>query len=63
MDYVFNVVMDYFVKMDYLDYEGSEYLGFGDKKKRKVIEGGNRVFIVKLLREEFKKLLELFSKD
>lgn len=63
MDYALNVAMDYPVKTDYPDYEGSEYSGFGDKKKRKVIEGGNRAPTVKLSREELKKLLEPLSKD
>lgn len=35
----------------------------GTKKKRKVIEGGNRAPTVKLSREELKKLLEPLSKD
>lgn len=63
MDYALNVAMDYPVKTDYPDYEGSEYSGFGDKKKRKVIEGGNRAPTVKLSRDELKKLLEPLSKD
>lgn len=63
MDYVFNVKVDYFEKIEYLDYEGSDYLGFEDNKKRKVMESGNGVLIVQLMRDELKSFLELFNKD
>lgn len=63
MDYALNVKMDYPIKTDYSDYEGSDYSGYEDTKKRKVTEGGNGNSSVKLSRDELKKLLEPLSKE
>ncbi|KAG0587703.1 hypothetical protein KC19_2G185100 [Ceratodon purpureus] len=63
MDYALNVKMDYPAKTEYSDYEGSDYSGFEDSKKRKVMEGGDGTSTVKLSRDELKKLLEPLSKE
>lgn len=63
MDYALNVKMDYPIKTDYSDYEGSDYSGYEDTKKRKVTEGGNGNSSVKLSRDELKTLLEPLSKE
>ncbi|KAG0626873.1 hypothetical protein M758_2G157700 [Ceratodon purpureus] len=63
MDYALNVKMDYPAKTEYSDYEGSDYSGFEDSKKRKVMEGGDGTSSVKLSRDELKKLLEPLSKE
>lgn len=63
MDYALNVKMDYPAKTEYSDYEGSDYSGFEDTKKRKVMEGGDGTSTVRLSRDELKKLLEPLSKE
>lgn len=63
MDYALNVKVDYPEKTEYSDYEGSDYSGFEDNKKRKVTESGNGASTVQLTRDELKSLLEPLNKD